>query len=200
MRRVNLDFLRMFAVAVCATAVMALSGCSKEPERILKPADIYQEVKSVDKLVLASMAITKTATLEDPSDLLHFKWGSRIAVYSYDTYMRAYVDLSELKADDLQIDEERKYAKLTLPKVRIEVTGRDMELRNEYSHISGLRSRLDSKERAELKEKANADFKKEIAENSEFGKQLESAAHRKARVYFESLLEANGYEADVEFK
>ena len=114
--------------------------------------------------------------------------------------MRAYIDLSAMQMDDMVYDEDTKTVRVTLPPVRTEIAGRDMEMRKEYENIGPLRSNLDSKERAEIKEKANASFKKEVEDNPEFRRQLIDAAERKARKYFETLFEANGYTASVDFK
>ncbi len=143
------------------------------------------------------MAITKTAKMES-SDW--YTIGRRIAVYSYDSYMRAFVDLSALQMEDLVFDEDAKTVKITLPPVVTEITGRDMEMRKEYENIGMMRSDLDSKERAEIKEKANASFKAEVEENPMFKQQLTEAAKRKARKYFETIFEANGYTASIDFK
>lgn len=175
-----------------ALGLMLLVSCTKTDK-----TDLYQEIKSVDKMVFASMAITKTAKMES-SDW--YTVGKRIAVYSYDTYMQAYVDLSALQMEDLVFDEANKTVKVTLPPVKTEVTGRDMEMRKEYENIGMLRNDLDSKERAEIKEKANASFKTEIEENPMFKEHLTEAAKRKARKYFETIFAANGYTASIDFK
>lgn len=178
-------------ITVCALVTLLLSSCSKTDN-----TELYQEIKSVDKMVFASMAITKTAKIDETWPVI----GKRIAVYSYDSYMRAYVDLSALQMDDLVFDEDAKTVKVTLPPVMTEITGRDMEMRKEYENVGLMRSDLDSKERAEIKEKANASFKTEIEENPMFKQQLTDAAKRKARKYFETIFEANGYTASIDFK
>ncbi len=184
--------MTLLRIAVCAASLILMSACTKRDNTAL-----YQEIKSADKMVFASMAITKTAKLES-SDW--YKIGKRIAVYSYDSYMRAYIDLSALQPEDIQFDDDAGTVKVTLPPVRTEVIGRDMELRREYENIGLLRSDLDSRERAEIKEKANASFRKEVEENPEFSRQLSDAARRKARRYFETLFEANGYTAVIDSK
>lgn len=173
--------------------ITILSSCAKTDNN----KDLYQEIKSVDKMVFASMAITKTAKMQS-SDW--YTVGKRIAVYSYDSYMRAFIDLSALQMDDLVFDENAKTVKMTLPPVMTEITGRDMEMRKEYENIGLMRGDLDSKERAEIKEKANASFKAEVEENPMFKQQLTEAAKRKARKYFETIFEANGYTASIDFK
>ena len=178
-----------------ALVALLMSSCRKhEPA----PApDFYHELKSVDKMVFASMAINKVAKLES-SDW--YTAGKRIAVYSYDSYMRAFIDLSELRPDDIVFDEAARTVKVTLPPVMTEITGRDMEMKKEYENIGLLRSDLTARERAEIKEKANASFKAEVADNPVFRRQLIEAATRKARQYFETLLEADGYTAVIEFR
>lgn len=185
--------MRINFVAACAlTAGCLLTGCNKPDSN-----ELYLEIKSADKMVFASIAITKTAKMES-SDW--YKLGKRIAVYSYDSYMRAYVDLSALQIDDLVFDESARTVRVTLPPVITEIAGRDMEMRKEYENIGIFRSELDSKERAEIKEKANASFRTEIEENPMFRQQLTEAAKRKARKYFETLFETRGYTASIDFK
>ncbi len=180
-------------LSVCALMAILVSSCSKKAD----PTEFYQELKSVDKMVLATMAITKTAKMVNND---WYTVGKRIAVYSYDSYMRAYIDLSALQMEDLVFDDKAKTVKITLPPVQTEISGRDMEMRKEYENIGLMRSDLDSKERAEIKEKANASFKTEVEENPMFKQQLTEAAQRKARKYFESIFESNGYTASIDFK
>lgn len=176
----------------CVLTAITVASCAKTDNK-----ELYQEIKSVDKMVFASMAVTKTAKMES-SDW--YTVGKRIAVYSYDSYMRAYIDLSALQMDDLVFDEEAKTVKVTLPPVKTEITGRDMEMRKEYENIGLMRSELDSKERVEIKEIANASFREEVEENPMFKEQLTEAAKRKARKYFETIFEANGYTPSIDFK
>lgn len=75
-----------------------------------------------------------------------------------------------------------------------------MTMRKEYENIGLFRSELDSKERAEMKEKANESFVREVQENPQFKKQLTEAAQRKARKYFEAMCASAGYVASVRFK
>lgn len=100
-------YMKSNVLAICSLVAVLLSSCAKSDK-----TDLYQEIKSVDKMVFASMAITKTAKLESSA---WYTVGKRIAVYSYDTYMRAYVDLSALQMDDLVFDEDNKTVKVTLP-------------------------------------------------------------------------------------
>lgn len=170
-----------------------LAGCKEKPDH----GPLVQEVKSANKMVFAQMSVTKTAKTER-SDW--YKLGKRIAVYSYDSYLRAYVDLSRLGEEDIVFDDDNKTVKVLLPAIETEIVGRDMELRPEYENVGTFRSNIDSKERADLKEKANASFRKEVDSNPAFRAKLIESAKRKARAYFETFFATNGYVATVDFR
>lgn len=187
--------LNMKKVLTTLLTALLLSACA-EQEKPIDHSGIIQNVRSANKVVFASMAITKTVKSERTA---WYKVGKRIAVYSYDTHLRAYIDLSKLAADDLEFDDEARTVRVHMPPIEVEEAGRDMELKREYENIGLMRTELDSRERAEMKEKAAADLKRELAGDSTFRRQLTAAAEQKARAYIESLFAAEGYTADVTF-
>lgn len=174
---------------------------------------MLEDIRSVDKLVLSRMTISKMGVVRDRVDLSKAKgWkqmtaglvdavkiGSRKAAYSYDTYMRAYIDLSDLPADALEIDEDSATITLTLPEVKTEFEGRDIPIREEHYRVTGFRSRVDAEERADIKEKMNTRLKQEVASNPEFRDQLTRSARLKAESYFKALLARDGYTVVVRF-
>ena len=180
-----------------------LSSCSRDADEkeavkeVPASLQLYQELKSVNKIVFASMSVTKSVKMESDA---WYKIGKRIAVYSYDSHLRAYIDMSVLQESDLVFDDAARTVKITLPPVVTEVTGRDMTMRKEYENIGIFRSELNSKERAEMKEKANASFVKEVQENPVFRQQLTETARRKARKYFEAMCDSAGYVATINFR
>ena len=95
------------------------------------------------------------------------KIGERIAVYSYDTYLEAYIDLSELTADDVEVDRKNRFVRLRLPAVHTRFTGRDMEV------------------------------KAEVENNSEYRRLITDEARAKAVGFFTALLRERGYESEV---
>ena len=172
-------------ILLLATAIMLCLSCTRQEDH----RELYQELKSADKMIFASMSITKTATIDKSREF----FGKRIAVYSYDTYMHAYIDMSAF-------DDKAGTVHITLPPIVTEISGRDMELRKEYDNIGLFRDSIDARERAELKELANTSLKKELQENKAFTSQLTDAAKHKARQYFESLFGEKGYSAVIDFK
>lgn len=195
----------MLGVIACC-----LGSCSDNAQR---EKLYYSEVKSVNKLVLAQMTVSKMATIDDinlsdaeglkqtAAALLDaVKLGNRKAAYSYDTYLRAFIDLSTLTPEDIKVDESDKNITLTLPTVTTEYLGRDMEIREDHYRVTGLRSEIDARERAEIKEQMNTVLKEEVERKPMFRDKLVNEAKAKAQTYFSSLLGKDGYTVTVKFK
>ncbi len=195
------------------TSCQYLEQGKDNTETEIPKRNYLSEVKSVNKLILAQMTISKMGSIDDidinkaegmkqmVAGLMDaVKIGDRKAAYSYDTYMRAYLDLSSLTADDVVVDEATKTITLTLPNVKTEFAGRDLELREEHYRVSSTRAHITAQERADMKEKMNAALKKEVEENSEFRNRLESEGRDKADSYFKSLLGSDGYNVIINFK
>lgn len=195
----------LFAVL---TSVLPFSCARKEDTGKI----VYSELRSVNKVVLAQMSITKMATLEDldPQKAVGLrqtgaalldavKIGARRAAYSYDTYMRAYVDMNEFSHEDVRVDESAKHIYITLPAVRTEFAGRDASVREDHYRVTGLRSQIDPAERADLKEKMNSALKKEVEENPVFREKLAKSARTKGKSYFSALASREGYTVTVNF-
>ncbi|MEZ3559086.1 MAG: DUF4230 domain-containing protein [Duncaniella sp.] len=187
-----------------------LWSCAEEEQR---DNVLFSEVKSVDKLILARMTVSKMATIDDiplseaeglkqtSAALLDaLKLGKRKAAYSYDTYLRAYIDLSNLTPDDVKVDESTKTITLSLPPVTTEYLGRNMEIREDHYRVTGLRSEIDVDERAALKEQMNTVLKNEVKNKPMFRNKLVTEAKAKAEAYFSSMLGKDGYKVIINFK
>lgn len=105
------------------SCVLFVASCNKQDVaqevQAQAPRDYYSEVKSLNKLVLAQMTISKMATIDD-IDLTKasgmkqtalgmldaMKIGNRKAAYSYNTYLRAYIDLSQLMPEAVKVVNE----------------------------------------------------------------------------------------------
>lgn len=187
-----------------------LSACTKQTRADYNYVD---ELRSVNKLVMAQMTVSKMATIDDlPLDdargikqtaaamLDIIKIGNRKAAYSYDTYLRAYVDMSQLSPDDVRVDHDARTVSITLPPIETEFEGRDITVKEDHYRVTGLRSNIDQYERAEMKEMMNASLKNEVESNPEFRRRLIREAQAKARAYFEALADNEGYTVIVDFK
>lgn len=186
-----MTILRVFSLLLTLPVLFA---CSKAP--VPDHTQLYEEIRQVNRMEFASLAVTKTVKTERTD---WYKVGKRIAVYSYDTHLKAFLDMNLLAPDDLEFDEENKTVSVTLPPIQIEIAGRDMEMKKEYENVGLFRTEISSQERAKMKEKANAELKKELEGNPDYKQKLEQTARRKARSYFETLFQNAGYAPTIRF-
>lgn len=176
--------------------------------------ELLTELNSVQRLELGRMTVGKVGMITDPpvssssgiratAEALvnSMKIGTRIGVYSYDTYLVAYINLGKLSADDIVVDDEAKSVRLHLPPVEIMTDGRDVTLLEEHSRVTGLRSRISPQERARLKEQMAAEVRRAVQDDSSGKRRLREAAERKARVWLTYLFENRGYTVEsIEFE
>lgn len=186
----------------------------KTPEPKGNGADmVYNGIKDVNRLELSRMTVGKVGMISDPSfteadgflskaqaafDAV--KVGKRIGVYSYDTYLTAYIDLSELRPEDVEVDNEKMTARVTLPPVKVTVDGREPQLHEEHYRVTGLRSEITPAERAALKAQMSREVSKEINGNDKAMTALRTSAIAKADAWLSSLLENWGYTPEVEWR
>ena len=205
-----MKLLRKLQSVVLLSLLFMTASCRNE-----MPLDsvLYSEVKSVKKIVLAQMSVSKMATVRDLplneakgtkqtiaalTDAV--KIGDRVAVYSYNTYLRAYMSFADFSLGDLHVDDYAKTITIELPEIDVEFQGRDMEVREEHYRVTGLRSQINAVERAKLKEAMNVSLKEEVENNREFKRRLVEKAKEKAEDYFSTLLARDGYTVIVNFK
>ena len=184
-----------------------LSSCNKaEP-------DLYNNLKSVNKLVLAQMTVSSTMTIDDPklseatglkdkidAIMAAMKIGDRKAAFTCSTYISAYIDMSQLQPGDIHIDHGAKIVDITLPPILTELRGRDINLTELHYRVNGLRSEISAEERAALKAAMGKALRERINDDPRYKSQLVSMATDKARGYFETLLSHNGYCANITFR
>lgn len=208
-------FVTGILIIVSAVPAMLSGGCGHDSVQSRNDGTelMLHRMQAVDKLTLAQMRVTKMATIDDiPIDsargarqvvaalLDAVKVGDRKAAYSYDTYLSAYIDMSEITEADLNVDEESKRVRITLPKPEVELAGRDMEIREEHYRVTGLRTAIGPAERVALKEKMNSSLKEEISADNEFSDKLTETARRRGEIFFKELLGDLGYTVSVEWR
>ncbi|MDE6668987.1 MAG: DUF4230 domain-containing protein [Muribaculaceae bacterium] len=204
--------------------VMLLSGillfvltvsCQRQEEK--KPEteiiDFRSVLSDVSELRLAEMSLSKVGRVRDErmreaSDVSswvraavnHLKIGARIGVYSYDTYLTASADLSQLRPEDVHVDSAAKVVEVDFPPIQVAYAGRDMELREEHVRVTGLRSAITPRERSELKSMMAASLQRELAANHDIEQQLRQTARASATEFISALAAEHGYTARVTFR
>lgn len=189
---------------------LAFASCGKKEER---PIDVYENLREVDRLELARMTVGKVGTVsdlewQDTKDweskarffLNSVKVGKRIGVYSYDTYVTAYIDLSKLRPEDVSVDREAGTVDITLPRVEVMIDGREPQLHELHYRVTGFRSRISPEERAALKAQMAKEVKKELASAHGGMDALRKSAENKARAWVVGLAQNWDLAAKVEFR
>lgn len=187
-------------------------GCS-DPEGSDSVAVYADRIRGIERIDLAEMVITKTGSIDDirltdanglmetASALISsIKPGTRKGVYSYDTYLRAYIDLSQITAGDIEIDRDSRRMRIMLPAVETAYAGRDPQIREIHSRVTGLRSPIGPLDRAQLKEVMNEALKREIAAAPEYEDDLRRVAMENGRSFVESLFSDAGYTVEIEYR
>ncbi len=191
-------------------ALPLLGACSGEDD---KANILYADLKAVNKIQLAGMSVSKMASIDDldiekakgmqqtgAALLDAIKIGKRKAAYSYETYLRAYVDMSGFTPDDIYIDEDAKTITIVLPPIMTEYEGRDVTFREDHYRVTGLRSEIKPGERAILKERMNEALKKEVESNPAFRNKIIQTAKTKGESFFSSIAATDGYAVVVNFR
>ncbi|MBD5356938.1 MAG: DUF4230 domain-containing protein [Bacteroides sp.] len=186
------------------------SSCKEKAD---PETEIARRLRDVSRLELAQMTIGKVGmisdhkyedakSLEDKTKAMlnAMKIGNRIGVYSYDTYLIAYIDLSELSADDIEFDPNTNVAHVNLPSVKIITDGREPELHEVHYRVTGFRSSIKPEERAKLKAQMAAEVKKEVAGYEGSKELLRDEARKKAVSWFNGIIESWGYIPNITFK
>lgn len=158
---------------------------------------------SISKMAyINDLPLDEASTLNDKISAItnKLKIGNRTAVYGYNTYLTAYLELSQLSPDDVRVDEKSKTIKITLPPITTEIAGRDPELHELHYRVTGLRSDITPQERAATKESMSNYLKRELSSNTEFNNRLKNDAEANARRFFTSFAKAQGYNAEITFK
>lgn len=194
----------MKRILIYLTLVLLLASCSEVQET---SAPTLTELHEVGKLELIEyrteeifiispkeQKLKLIMTLDEVSNYLDnlLTVGDRIGVYSFENFSIAYIDLSQLREEDIRYDGSRHAIGLTLPAIHIEPIGRSGEIRKLHERVSGLQSNISSEERRQMLNQASALAIKALAPGTPKHKDLVQQAERKARAYFTGMLHARG--------
>lgn len=176
-----------------------------------KPIEV-EELRDVGKLELleyrteeifvisgSGQTFATIRTLEEAGDYFVdlLRVGSRVGVYAFDNYSVAYMDLYDLKGEDIEVDQKAGRVRLTLPQVVIEPIGRSGTLRVLHERVTGTKPMITNKERRDMQNKASILAKQRVAEGTAKHQELLRKAEAKAEAYFRGMLQARGYEEVV---
>lgn len=204
---------KLINITVALVMALMLGACHRAPDPEAMAARYASELRTTDRLQLASMTIGKMATVADTplseartlrqsADALidKLKIGSRVAAYSFNTTLTAYIDLSTIAASDFRFSPDGKEVAVTLPRVKTTFDGRDFEMREEHYRVTGMRSQVNAPERARLKQQMTEDLIEDIRKDPTYSDILIEKAQAKAEAFFTDLFAARGIKATVSFR
>ncbi len=200
------------------------SSCSQQPNDAQQ--HVYESVRDINHLQLATATVTKTYTVRDPyyDDLerqtnsnnvldmiqrsLHIiehsvKIGERIGIYGLRREYAAFIDLNKLSTSDITISQRDgvMQIKLCLPPIEIRMLGNNFETLIYHERTSGLRSDITEAERSLMRRKASQQMSRDInPESSPELCALRNNAQSKATEFFTTMLVNLGYSPTIKFK
>ncbi len=119
--------MRLAAMAVVAAILAGLALLflvvlpllkNKPPAKIAATPNLVVQVQGLSQLVTVKYVIEKIVKLESEPALYGLLPGDRIIIVAH-ANVKAGVDLSQITADDLKVDDSRKTLSLTLPPAKI---------------------------------------------------------------------------------
>lgn len=185
-----------------------LLGCSQE--QVPGGEDLLRDLNEVQKLDLLEVRTEETiivsgspytlASIRSLDDAAHYveellRAGDRVGVYSFASYVGAYIDLRGLGPEDVRVDERQKSVALTLPPVQVEPLGRETTLTKLHERVTGTRKGISNEERTQLQNRASELLRKKVRPGEPLHTELVLRAQDKARAYYTGVLHARGYES-----
>lgn len=197
-------------IKIALIALISFSSCKEDSDPAMEMAS---RLRDVSRLELSQMTVGKVGmisdhkyeeakTLEEKTRAMldAMKIGSRVGVYSYDTYMVAYIDMERLTQDDVTFDKKTNTLHVKLPPVEVMTDGREPQLHEVHYRVTGLRSSIKPEERAALKSQMAAEVKQEMASDTGSREILKDEAQRKAIAWFSEIISSRGYVPEITFK
>lgn len=171
------------ALALAGMLLLAAScgGSHRSTEETLR------ELSAAGELVTCEYTVSKVIKADD---MVPWKIGERKILFCCNAYLKAGVDMSAYNPDKTVIDPERKSIILVLPAPKVlSVNIPVEEIRQVYSHVTGLRADFSAEERGRLLKQGEEAILLDVPKMG-----IIRDARENATAFFESLLRSLGYE------
>ncbi len=141
------------------TFILLLASCSEDTP--VPMAEVY-EIRNIGELSTTEYTVGKIVKLDDEAEEW-YKIGDRKILIHSKAKIKAGVDLSKLKDDDIKVSGSA--IEITLPPARITTFSMDPNLmRTEMESVTGLRSNFTQKEKNAFLKQGEEAIKKDILE------------------------------------
>lgn len=146
-----------------------------------------QELSAAGELVTCEYTVSKVIKADD---MVPWKIGERKILFSCNAYLKAGIDMAAYQPDKTVIDPEHKSIILVLPAPKLlSVNIPVEEIRQVYSHVTGLRTDFSAEERSRLLQQGEEAIRLDVPKMG-----IVRDARQNAVAFFESLLRRLGYE------
>lgn len=199
---------------ICLVLIMIVAcSCSKEKEH----REIAMRLREINELQLEELTLSKTymvrdqyyenqekgyrRVLEELADWMkrQTRVGARIGVYGIRRSYSSYINLNELRHDDIIFDGNN--VSVSLPPIRIKALGNDMIPNTIHERVTGLRWRITEPERNAMKMEASHQLDSIMNETSNpMVNDMKEKSQRKAQQWIEAILIDRGYNPTVTFR
>lgn len=168
-------------LALCLLAVSCSGRLKKTTEEGL------HELSAAGELVTCEYTVSKVIKADD---MVPWKIGERKILFCCNAYLKAGVDMAGYNPSKTIIDAEKKSIILVLPPPKIlSVNIPAEEIRQVYSHVTGLRTDFSAEERSRLLQQGEEAIRLDVPQLG-----IIPDARRNAIAFFESFLRRLGFE------
>ena len=181
-----------FAVSLFALMVLGCTGRASVEETVQREVEA---ITAMRQLSLVEYRVSKIVKADDEG--AWYKIGDRKILLSCTAYLKAGIDLASFGPDDVNIDWTGRRVSVTIPHATL--LSLDMpasEIREEYDHVTMLRSSFTAEERNALLRQGEKQIRESVPSLGILEK-----ADENARRFFESVFLKMGFETvDVSFR
>ena len=216
--------MKLLKVIATFAVVVLLAACNNDKTN--RTDAVYQSVRDLNELQLASTTVTKTYAVRDPyytdrqstpdrmsvAEILrrsvniiehNIKIGERVGVYAIRCEYAAVINLNRLSPDDITITDKDgvKRIAIALPPVEIRRLGNKFETEVYHERSSGMRSKITEDERSAMRFKASKKLEADMkTAGNVYLEELKNQAQNKAIDFFCTFLINLGYTPEITFK
>ncbi len=168
---------------------VVLFSC-KEKEEKLPEVEIHH-IQELGTLATTEYTFGKIVQLNDDKDW--YRWGDRKILISVKAKAKAGVDLTKMNDKDVEVSEDKKTIKLTLPAA--EIVSFEMnpnEIKTEMTDVNGLRFDFSQEEKMKVLQLGEKSIRTEMMESN-----ILSEARKNARVFLKDFYHDMGYETVI---
>ena len=175
--------------------VMILSGCAGRADVRETVQREVEAITAMKQLNLVEYRVRKIVKADDEGEW--YKIGDRKILLSCTAYLKAGIDLSSFSMEDVDIDRDGGTVSVTIPHATLlSLDIPASEIRQEYDHVTMLRSSFTAEERNALLRQGEKQIRESVPSLGILPK-----AEENARKFFESVFAKMGFTTvEVVFK